>query len=94
MLENLVLFIPFAVLRFRCFRKRLFGEKVKLLKVTWQSVKTVFLLSSAIEILQLLLRLGIFRLSDLFFNTMGEVIDGLIYWMGYQFTKSVENSGA
>ena len=59
-LENLVLFILFAVLLLRCFRKQLLGEKVKLLKVMWQSIKTVFLFSSAIEILQMFLRLGTF----------------------------------
>ena len=93
-IENLALFIPFAVLLLWNFRKQLLGEKVKLLKVMWQSVKIVFLFSLSIEFLQLFLRLGTFQLSDLFFNTLGGLIGGFIYWIGYQFTKRTRSEGA
>ena len=33
-----------------------------------------------IEMLQLLLRLGTFQLSDIFYNTVGGVLGGLIYY--------------
>ena len=33
----------------------------------------------SIEILQLLLRLGTFQLSDIFYNTVGGVLGGLMY---------------
>lgn len=89
-IENLVLFIPFIVLLLWNFREKLLGESVMILKVIWQSVKTVFLFSLTIEFLQLFLRLGTFQLSDLFYNTLGGLIGGLIYWIGYRLThKSV-----
>jgi len=33
-----------------------------------------------IEILQLLLRLGTFQLSDIFYNTVGGVLGDMCYW--------------
>ena len=83
-IENLVLFIPFTVLLLWSFREKLFGESVKILRVIWQSMKIVFLFSLTIEFLQLILRVGAFQLSDLFYNTLGGLIGGLIYWIGYK----------
>ena len=83
-IENLALFIPFTVLLLWSFRKQLLGETVKLLKVIWQSVAVVFLFSLAIEFLQLFLRLGTFQLSDLFYNTLGGFLGGLVYWSAYK----------
>lgn len=84
-LENLALFIPFTVLLLWCFKEKLLGQTVKLGKTLWQSVKIVFLFSLSIEFLQLFLRLGTFQLSDLFYNTLGGFVGGLIYWCGYKF---------
>ena len=38
-----------------------------------------FIFSVSIEMLQLLLRLGTFQLSDIFYNTVGGVVGGLMY---------------
>ena len=56
-----------------------FGEKIGngLKKILWQSWKIAFILSISIEMLQLLFRLGTFRLSDIFYNTVGGVVGGL-----------------
>ena len=43
-------------------------------------VKIAFIFSISIEMLQLLLRLGTFQLSDIFYNTVGGVLGGLIYY--------------
>ena len=83
-IENLVLFIPFTVLLLWNFREKLLGETEKILMTIWQSMKIVFLFSLAIEFLQLILRVGAFQISDLFYNTLGGLIGGLIYWMGYR----------
>lgn len=83
-LENLVLFIPFVMLVFWCFRERLIGEKVNFFVVVRQSVIIVFGFSFIIEVMQLLLRIGTFQLSDLFYNTLGGFIGGFIYWCGYK----------
>lgn len=86
-LENLALFIPFTILLLWSFRKKLLREEVKFLGTIWQSVKIVFLFSLAIEFLQLFFRLGTFQLSDLFYNTLGGFVGGLIYWCGYKLTN-------
>lgn len=82
--ENLALFIPFTILLLWTYRERIIGEQVKLGKVLWKSTKIVFLFSFTIEMLQLFLRLGTWQLSDLFYNTLGGFIGGLIYWIGFR----------
>lgn len=81
--ENMALFIPFTVLLLWSHRERLFSE-VKLGKVLWQSTKITFMFSFTIEMLQLFLRLGTWQLSDLFYNTLGGLIGGVIYWIAYK----------
>lgn len=49
-------------------------------KILWDSGKTALIFSVSIETLQLLLRLGTFQLSDIFYNTVGGVIGGLMYY--------------
>ncbi len=83
-IENLVLFIPFAILLLWCYYEKILGQTAKFRKMLWQSVKIVFLFSLSIEFLQLFLRLGTFQLSDLFYNTLGGFIGGLVYWCGYK----------
>lgn len=85
-IENLALFIPFTVLLLWCFCEKIVGESVKLLTTLWKSVLVVFLFSLAIEFSQLFFRLGTFQLSDLFYNTLGGLIGGLLYWMGYKIS--------
>ena len=48
-------------------------------KILWYSGKIAFIFSISIEMLQLLLRLGTFQLSDIFYNTVGGVLGGLMY---------------
>jgi len=48
-------------------------------KILWYSGKIAFIFSISIEVLQLFLRLGTFQLSDLFYNTVGGVLGGLMY---------------
>ena len=47
----------------------------------WTTILNVlsFIFSISIEMLQLLLRLGTFQLSDIFYNTVGGVLGGLMY---------------
>ena len=84
-LENIVLFIPFAVLLLWCYKEKILGQTVVFCKTLWKSTKIVFLFSLSIECLQLFLRFGTFQLSDLFYNTLGGFAGGLIYWCGYMF---------
>ena len=82
-IENLTLFIPFTVLLLYAARERVF-QKMTIGSVLWNSTKITFLFSFTIEMLQLFLRLGTWQLSDLFYNTLGGVIGGLIYYIGYK----------
>lgn len=83
-IENLALFIPFTVLLLLGFHEKILGQNVKVFNVIWKSTLIVFGCSLTIEFLQLFLRLGTFQLSDLFYNTLGGFIGGLIYWIGYK----------
>lgn len=82
-IENLALFIPFTILLLWTYSDKLL-KKPTLPHILWQSTKIVFLFSFTIEFLQLFLRLGTWQLSDLFFNTLGGFIGGLIYWIGWK----------
>jgi glycopeptide antibiotics resistance protein len=86
-IENLALFIPFIILLLWCFHEKIVGESVKFFATLWKSVLVVFLFSLIIEFSQLFLRLGTFQLSDLFYNTLGGLIGGFVYWCGYKLTQ-------
>ena len=90
-IENLSLFIPFVILLLWCFHDKIVGSSNNLLKTLWQSTKITFLFSLSIEFLQLFLRLGTFQLSDLFYNTLGGVIGGLIYWLYYAIHNRIKD---
>lgn len=81
-LENLLLLIPFMAMLLWNFREKIIGEAGSIGKTMLQSIKISFLFSLTIEFLQLLLHLGTFQLSDLFYNTLGGIIGGLLYWIG------------
>lgn len=87
-IENLVLFIPFVILLFWGFREKLL-PKLTLLSVLWKATKITFLSSFTIEMLQLFLRLGTWQLSDLFYNTLGGAIGGLIYYIVYKIKRKI-----
>lgn len=81
--ENLALFIPFTILLLWTYHDKLLKEPT-LSHILCQSTKIVFLFSFTIEFLQLFLRLGTWQLSDLFYNTLGGFIGGLVYWSGWK----------
>lgn len=82
-IENLALFTPFTILLFWAGWEKILS-RITIGSVLWNSTKITFLFSFAIEMLQLFLRLGTWQLSDLFYNTLGGVIGGLIYYIGYK----------
>lgn len=83
-IENLALFIPFTILLLWTYKERILGSKVKFCQTIGKSFLIVFSFSLSIEFLQLFFRLGTFQLSDLFYNTLGGVVGGVIYWLGYK----------
>lgn len=82
-IENLALFIPFTVLLLWVGREKMLS-RITMWLVIWKATKVTLLFSFAIEMLQLFLRLGTWQLSDLFYNTLGGAIGGLIYYAGYK----------
>ncbi len=90
-IENLALFVPFAVMLLWTYKDRLINKRITLVRTIWISVKITFLSSFTIEMLQLFLRLGTWQLSDLFYNTLGGFLGGLIYWCGYKIVHRKDN---
>lgn len=76
-IENVIMMIPFTSIVMWTFREKVDKNWKKTL---WQSGKIAFIFSIVIEMLQLLLRLGTFQLSDIFYNTVGGVVGGFIYY--------------
>lgn len=60
----------------------------------WACGKTAFLFSVSIEFLQLFLRLGTFQLSDICYNTLGGVLGGIIYWIGWKLKCELPKKSA
>ena len=76
-IENVIMIVPFSAVVMWTFQKKA-GNGWK--NIVWQSGRVAFIFSIVIEVLQLLLRLGTFQLSDIFYNTVGGVVGGVCYW--------------
>ena len=76
-IENVIMMVPFSAVVMWTFEEKT-GNGWR--KILWHSGKTALIFSVSIETLQLLLRLGTFQLSDIFYNTVGGVIGGLMYY--------------
>ena len=65
-----------------------FGERIlkdhRFVNIAKISIGVSFCFSFAIEAAQLIFRVGTWQLSDLFYNTLGGFIGGLIYWIGFR----------
>ena len=75
-IENVIMMAPFSAMVLWTFGEKIGSGRKKIL---WCSGKIAFIFSVSIEMLQLLLRLGTFQLSDIFYNTVGGVLGGLFY---------------
>ena len=75
-IENVIMMVPFSAVVMWTFGEKI-GNGWK--KILWYSGKIAFVFSISIEMLQLLLRLGTFQLSDIFYNTVGGVVGGVCY---------------
>lgn len=84
-IENVIMMIPFTSIVMWTFGENI-GSSWK--KILWQSWKIVFIFSVSIEMLQLLLRLGTFQLSDIFYNTVGGAVGGLMYYAAMKIRRT------
>lgn len=78
-IENVILMMPFTGMVMWTFDV----EK----RVVWKSTKLGLIFSVSIEMLQLLLRLGTFQVSDIVYNTLGGMLGGVVYIMGKKVHK-------
>ena len=76
-IENVIMMVPFTGVLMWTFEEKT-GNGWR--KILGHIGKTALIFSVSIETLQLLLRLGTFQLSDIFYNTVGGVIGGLMYY--------------
>ena len=83
-IENVIMMVPFSSVVIWTFGEKI-GNGWK--KILWQSGKIAFIFSTSIEMLQLLMRLGTFQLSDIFYNTVGGVIGGVCYCVAMKARK-------
>lgn len=83
-IENVIMMVPFSTMVMWTFNVRD--------KILWQSGKIAFLFSALIELLQELLRLGTFQLSDIVYNTVGGIIGGVLYYIAIKIRKKTEKS--
>ena len=77
-IEKVIMMVPFSAVVMWTFEEKI-GNGWK--KILWQSGKIAFIFSISIEMLQLLLRLGTFQLSDIFYNTVGGALGGLLHYV-------------
>lgn len=70
-IENVILMMPFTGMVMWTFD----AEN----RVVWKSTKLGLIFSVSIEMLQLLLRLGTFQVSDIVYNTLGGMLGGVAY---------------
>ena len=87
-IENIIMMVPFSAVMMWTFEEKLGNGWKKILR---QSGKIAFIFSVSIEMLQLLLRLGTFQLSDIFYNTVGGVLGGLMYYAVMKVRKRLSN---
>ena len=87
-IENVIMMPPFTSIVMWTFQDKV-GSDWK--KILWQSGEIAFIFSVNIEMLQLLLRLGTFQLSDIFYNTVGGVVGGLVYFGIVKAMKCLQN---
>ena len=75
-IENVVMMIPFTAVLMWTFQEKVCNHWKNIL---WKSGKIAFIFSISIEMVQLLFLIGTFQLSDIFYNTLGGVLGGLMY---------------
>lgn len=84
--ENVLLMLPFTFLLLWTFGNRVVKD-YRFISTVKISVMISSCFSFAIEAAQLIFKVGTWQLSDLFYNTLGGFIGGLIYWIGYRVKR-------
>lgn len=64
-------------------------KKICFWSIVGKSTQVAFIFSLTIEFLQLFLRLGTFQFSDIFYNTLGGCLGGIVYWIGLMLHRKL-----
>lgn len=88
-IENFILFLPFVFLLFWCFRPKIFKGGITFSNTLWKGFLAGFLVSLSIELFQLILCLGTFQISDIFFNTLGGIAGSFCFYIFSKIKKDV-----
>ena len=83
-IENFILFVPFTILSVLIWTIKNSKQSFTFAHIIWGVLIFSFFISLSIEFLQLLFKVGTWQLFDLFFNTLGGLIGGIIYWVAYK----------
>lgn len=86
--ENIILMFPFTVLLMWTAKEKLI-ENLNIKNIILKCTQVAFLFSVCIEFLQLFLRLGTFQLSDIFYNTLGGCLGGMVYGICWKLKKTM-----
>lgn len=82
---------PIRIVRFTSFRFNRFSSFIMINQRNDILLLKKPINSISIELLQLLLRLGTFQLLDIFYNTVGGVIGGLVHHVAIESRKRQKN---
>lgn len=85
-IENFVMMLPFTFLLLWTLEEKVI-KSVSLYAAVRKGIKDAFLFSFTIEMLQLLLRLGTWQLSDLVYNTIGGGLGAMLYFLFYKIKR-------
>lgn len=77
-IENAIMMMPFTFLLLWTFGDKL-NPPEHPAAIIWWATKVAFSFSFSIELLQLVLHLGSWQLSDITYNTLGGMIGGMVY---------------
>ena len=80
--ENSILLLPFVFLLLWTFEEKI--QNIKFVRIFLVGLKIAFVFSFTIEMIQLILRLGTWQLSDIFYNTFGGGLGGALYYGFYR----------
>ena len=86
--ENIVLMFPFTLLLMWTMKGKMV-KKICFWSIVGKSTQVAFIFSLTIEFLQLFLRLGTFQFSDIFYNTLGGCLGGIVYWIGLMLHRKL-----
>lgn len=86
--ENILLMIPFTSVLMWTMKEKLV-KTISLRTLAVKSAEIALCFSLTIEFLQLLMRLGTFQLSDLFYNTLGGFLGGVVYWIAWKIRNGI-----